>query len=157
MFTAEAQRTQRNFYFLLSAETPESKNHDSTGLPIDLADSKFVYKLCLLAKASSFSFAVLSTAKEKVHCPCALCGSNERSEWAVKPILFVSKDQALSLSIATAIRRRASSSVSRGQPKLRRTKPGPSKSAPSCMPRPPASKNSIGFLIPALRTSIQAR
>jgi hypothetical protein len=50
---------------LLSAETPESKNHNSTGLLVYLAKSMLVNKHRLFAKASSFSFAVLSTAKEK--------------------------------------------------------------------------------------------
>ena len=58
---------------------------------------------------------------------------------------------------AISMRSSASSSISRGQPKLRRTKPGAPKSAPSFMPTPCCSKNFCGFSTPRSRASIQAR
>ena len=34
-------------------------------------------------RACFLLFSVLSTENNKINNPCALCGSNERSEWAV--------------------------------------------------------------------------
>jgi hypothetical protein len=66
IFTAETRSAQRAYFvFLLSAERPESKNQQTFGAKLATVSELPAQVVRLCAKAESFSFAVLSTAKEK--------------------------------------------------------------------------------------------
>ena len=75
LFTAEAQRAQRVLFFLLSAETPESKNQQALSGLLGCHQCQAVLKKIVLVMALMQAFHLPPSQRQmKNYYLCDLCG-----------------------------------------------------------------------------------